>query len=328
VSNGPFLLEAQPSDELMVLVRYPAYHGRSTGNLQRAEVSLRLSREASPALLEAYEAGDLDVYYSLALPYSDMSRARQRHPGEFVSEPWLQTSYLAFNASRPPFDDRRVRQAFVLATDRETLASVALGGFAFPATGGFVPPGMPGHTPGIALPYDPQRARELIAEAGYPGGRGFPPIVYLTQTAHGHRESSEYLRQGWQNELDVEVREEVFESGKDVDRLERDPPDLFALGWVADYPDPDNFLRVGLGMLGTWWRNPAYERLVETARRLTDQRQRIRQYTQADQILVEEAAVLPLFYNRNTLLIKPWVRKFPMSARGGWFWKDVVLEAH
>jgi len=328
VSNGPFRLEARPSDELMVLVRNPAYHGRSTGNLQRVELSLRLSRESSLALLEAYEAGELDVYDTLELPPVDMDRARQRHPGEFVSEPWLHTNYLAFNTSQPPFDDVRVRRAFVLAMDRETLASVALGGFVVPATGGFVPPGMAGHSPGIGLPYDPEAARKLLAEAGYPGGRGFPPIVYLMLPATVHQEHGEYVCQGWREELGIEVRDEAVEWDTYDDRLGREPRHIFACGWIADYPDPDNILRVGLATVQTMWRDPVYDGLIERARRLTDQRQRMRLYSQADRILVEEAPLVPLFYNRNTLLIKPWVLKFPMSARGGWFWKDIVIEPH
>lgn len=325
--NGPFLLEARPSDELLVLVRNPAYHGRSTGNLQRVELSLLLSRESSLALLEAYEAGDMDVYYTWELPTPEEDRARQRHAGEFFSEPWLHTLYLALNTSRPPFDDVRVRRAFVLAMDRETLAGVVLAGSVFPATGGFVPPGMAGHSPGIALPYDPERARQLLAEAGYPGGSGFPPVACVTLVATVHKECSEDLRQGWQAELGIEVRDELVAFNDYAGRLDSAPPDLFAWGWVADYPDPDNFLRVALATPGQW-RDPAYEGLVEKARRLTDQQQRMQLYGQADRILVEEAAVVPLLYARNTLLIKPWIRKFPMSARGGWFWKDVVIEPH
>ena len=110
--------------------------------------------------------------------------------------------------------------------------------------------------------------------------------------------------------------------------MQRDPPDLHALGWVADYPDPDNFLRVGFATIPTGWRNEEYANLVEKARRLTDQRQRMSLYCQADRILVEEAPVVPLFYNRVALLIKPWVRKFPLSTRGGWRWKDVVIDPH
>ena len=87
--------------------------------------------------------------------------------------------YLQFDVSRPPFDDVRVRRAFVLATDREALVKAARPD-CFPATGGFVPPGMPGHSPGIGLPYDPGQARRLLAEAGYPGGQGFPVVECLT----------------------------------------------------------------------------------------------------------------------------------------------------
>jgi ABC-type oligopeptide transport system substrate-binding subunit/class 3 adenylate cyclase/tetratricopeptide (TPR) repeat protein len=329
VSNGPFRLEARPSDELLMLVRNPAYHGRTTGNLERVEISLQLSRESASALLAAYEADDLDLYHPWELPISDMDRARQQHPGEFVSEPWLHTHYLVFNTNRPPFDDVRVRRAFVQAMDRETLAGVALGGFVFPATGGLVPPGMAGHSPGIALQYDPQEARRLLAEAGYPDGHGFPPIVCATLLATVQKERGEYLRQAWQAELGVQVREEVIEFGTTAVRQDRELPDLFFWGWVADYPDPDNYLRVALASMPTKaWRNPTYEQLVEKARRLTDQRQRMRLYGQADRILVEEAAIGPLFYPRNSFLIKPWVRRFPMSVRGGWFWKDVIIDAH
>jgi oligopeptide transport system substrate-binding protein len=328
VSNGPFRLKARHSDEGMVLVRNPAYHGRSLGNVQRVQLTLRLSRDTALTLLEAYEAGDLDVYYPWELASPDMDRARQRHAGEFVLEPWLHTIYLAFNTSQPPFDDIRVRRALALGIDRETLASVALGGFVVPATGGFVPPGMAGHSPGIALPYDPQGARELLAEAGYPGGRRFPPIVCLTLPATVPQEHAAYLRQAWLEELSVQVTEETAEWDTYADRLDRDPPHLYAWGWVADYPDPDNYLRVGLATVRTGWQNPTYEGLVETARKLTDQGQRVRLYSQADQILVEEAAVVPLLYCRNSLLIKPWIRRFPMSPCGRCFWKDVVIEPH
>lgn len=326
VSNGPFRLEARPSRELMVLVRNGTYHGRSTGNVQRVELSLLLPQQSSLALLETYAAGDLDVFHPRELPFTDLDRTRERYAGEFVLEPWLQTHYLGFNTRRPPFDDVRVRRALVLAADRERLASVLLAGFVFPATGGFVPPGMAGHSAGIALPYDPEGARELLAEAGYPSGRRFPTVVFFTRDAAVDLESSEFLRQGWQDELGIEVRLETVEFRAFADRLDREPPGIFAWCWVADYLDPDNFLRVALAGMG--WQNPDYEGLVGKASRLTDQRQRMRLYKQADQILVDEAAVVPLFYGRNSLLIKPWVRRFPMSALGGWFWKDIIIEPH
>jgi ABC-type oligopeptide transport system substrate-binding subunit len=113
-----------------------------------------------------------------------------------------------------------------------------------------------------------------------------------------------------------------------LDRLRKEPPHLFIMGWIADYPDPDNFLRVGLWRERAGWRNEDYIRLVEQARRTTDQRQRMSLYGQAERILVQEAAIMPLYYGRGHMLTKPWISQPPPSSNGGPRWKDVVIEPH
>jgi len=232
---------------------------------------------------------------------------------------------MGFDASRPPFNDPRVRRAFALATDREALADVVMKGSAFPATGGLVPPGMPGHSAGIGLPYDPEQARQLLAEAGYPGGRGFPLVDGLAFP--GCESQSEYLQAQWRENLGVEITWETMGPGM-LGRLDREPSHVFFSGWLADYPDPDSFLRANPARRQTRWQNEAYERLVEEARRVSDQGERIKLYRQADRILVEEAAIIPFTYGRLNMLVKPWVRKYPTSALTGWFWKDVIIEPH
>jgi len=174
VTNGPFRLAAWERGESMLLERNPTYHGRFTGNLQQVKLSFFLV--GSVRLLQMYEEDGLETIFFGDLSRADWDRARQRHAGEYVSAPWLATFYIGFDVTRPPFDDPRVRRAFTLATDRERLADVAMRGYVSPATGGFVPPGMPGHSPGTGLPYDPEGARHLLAEAGYPGGLGFPVV--------------------------------------------------------------------------------------------------------------------------------------------------------
>jgi ABC-type oligopeptide transport system substrate-binding subunit len=322
VTNGPFRLASWERGESMVLERNPAYHGRFRGNLQRVE----LSWLAHPsARLELYEADGLDILRLLGLPLLEMDRARQRYAGEYVSGPGLMTWYIGFQVNRPPFDDRRVRRAFTLATDRETLADLARRGHVSPATAGFVPPGMPGHSPGIGLPYDPEGARRLLAEAGYPGGRGFPVVDLLT----GRRESeSEYLQAQWRENLGVEITWEAVEYGMLFDRMRREPPHMWLIGWIAIYPDPDDSLRVSPWRVDTGWQSEAYDGLVEEARRLRDQGERMKLYQQADRILVEEAPILPLFSSRIHLLVKPWVKKFPVSPLKWWFWKDVIIQPH
>jgi ABC-type oligopeptide transport system substrate-binding subunit len=323
VTNGPFRLETWQPRQSMVLARNPEYHGRFTGNVERVEISLL--RDPS-AHLEMYQTDGLDILELSPFPSLDMDRARQRHAGEYISAPKLSTTYVGFDVSRPPFDDRRVRRAFVHAIDRERLADVILGGYSFPATGGFVPPGMPGHSAGIGLPYDPDRARKLLAEAGYPGGQGFPAVDALAP--YGADRVAEYLEAQRSENLGIKITCEILGWGEHLDRLRKAPPHLFGMAWLADYPDPDNFLRVGLRREQLRWQNEAYTRLVEGARQVTDQGERMRMLQQADRILVEEAAIMPLTYSRLHLLVKPWVTKFPTSAVKWWFLKDVIIEAH
>ena len=323
VTNGPFRLEAWQRGESLVLVRNPQYHGRFKGNVQQVELSFL--GEVS-AIRDRYEADSLDVVNITFFPPVERDRARQRHAGEYVSGPFLGTFYLGFDVSRPPFDDPRVRRAFILATDREMLADVVMRGDKFPATGGFVPPGMPGHSAGIGLPYDPDQAGQLLAEAGYPGGRGFPVIDALTPRRRVTE--SEYLQAQWRENLGAEIAWEAMEWATSVDRLGKKLHHMLLMGQGAGYPDPDNFLRSSVIWRDTRWRNEGYDRLVEKARRVMDQEERMKLYGQADRILVDEAAIMPLLYERLHLLMKPWVSKFPTSAIGREFWKDVIIEPH
>jgi oligopeptide transport system substrate-binding protein len=304
-------------------VRNPAYHGRFTGNVQRVEVSLLADPSAE---LELYEADGLDIYDLGGLPAAELDRARHRHAGEYVSVPTLATEYVGFDASRPPFDDPRVRRAFVLATDREWLVNGALRGTRFPATGGFVPPGMFGHSAGIALPYDPDQARQLLAEAGYPDGRGFPILNLLNPHKRGPH--GEYLQAQWRENLRIEIGHETMDWRTFYHRLNRERQHIFCLGKPPNYPDPDDFLRVSFVRRRSGWQNETYDRLVEEARRITDQGVRMAMYQEADRILVEEAVIMPLAYAHWKLLVKPWVKRYPISTTKFWFWKDVIIDPH
>jgi oligopeptide transport system substrate-binding protein len=225
-----------------------------------------------------------------------------------------------------------VRRAFVMATDRETLSDVLWGGTTFPATGGVVPPGMPGHSPRIGLPHDPERARKALAEAGYPGGCGFPLVVFLTSMGPAAVRDAEYLVTQWRENLGVEVSLESVkwsEFMEKLDGLEEEPREIFMVNSTAAYPDPDAWL----GAASDWrqcsaWRNKTYDRLVEEARRAVNQSERMKLYAQAEGILVEEAPIMPLSYWMCRLLLKPWVRRYPTSPLKSCFWKDVIIEPH
>jgi oligopeptide transport system substrate-binding protein len=202
-------------------------------------------------------------------------------------------------------------------------------GYVFPATGGFVPPGMPGHTAGIGLQYDPDQAQHLLVEAGYPPriDHQFPRLELLT--FHGGESRAEYLQAQWQKNLGIEVTLRSMEFGMLLEKLDGESPVMFLIGWGADYPDPDDFLRVCPARRWTGWQNQVYTGLVEKAKRVTNQSERLQLYQKADQILVEAAAIMPLTYGRQHWLVKPWVRKFLTSAMyTSCCWKDVIIEAH
>jgi ABC-type oligopeptide transport system substrate-binding subunit/class 3 adenylate cyclase len=325
VTNGAFTLQAWQKGEHMVLVRNPTYHGRSGGNVQRVELS---SRTDPSSELGRYADDKLDAVDFSYLAPSEIDRARQRYASDYVIVPVLDTEYVGFDTTRPPFNDVRVRRAFVLATDRATLADVALRGGFFPATGGFLPPGMPGHSPGIALPYDPDQARDLLARAGYPGGRGFPPVQGLTNSSRDRVGMTRFLKARWREILGVRITWEVLDWRGFLDRFHAEIAQATLIGWLADYPDADSFLRAGNHLRATRWRDEAFEALVEQARRVTDQTARMKLYQEADRILVEEAALIPLLYSRRHLLVKPWLRKYLSSPTGTIFLKEVIIEPH
>jgi len=306
-----------------VLVHNPEYRGRFTGNAERVELSVV---PEWPARLAMYEAGNLDTLLLSPAPPPERDRIRQRHAGECISGPRLATYFVRLDVTQPPFHDVRVRKAFAFAVDEERLAGVVCRGLVFPGTGGFVPSGMPGHSPGIGLPYAPAQARQLLDEAGYPGGRGFPVVEALTLRSNATE--SQFLATQWRDNLGIEITWRIVESAESLERLATQPPHILLDGWLADYPDPDNFLRVGRQYCQADWRSETYDKLVEEARRATDQTERMKLYQQADRILIEETAIIPISYLRFHLLVKPWVTRFPTSAVKVWFLRDVVIEPH
>jgi ABC-type transport system substrate-binding protein len=217
-----------------------------------------------------------------------------------------------------------------MAIDRETLTDVVLAGYSFPATGGFVPPRMLGHSPGIGLPYDPAQARKLLAEAGYPGGRGLPTIDALLLDRPTSQRAADFIQTCWHDHLGVESTWTLLGYTDLFEASTYAHAHVGPVRWMADYPDPDNFLRVASShyRLLSRWTDAAFGRLVEDARTMTNPRNRVQAYQEADRILIQSAALVPLFYGRTHLLLKPWLRNYTLSPSGDRFWKDVIIDPH
>jgi oligopeptide transport system substrate-binding protein len=137
----------------------------------------------------------------------------------------LHTTYLGFDHRRSPFDDPRVRQAFAMAIDRDGLAASVKSGFSFSPRGGFMPPGMPGHSDGISVTYDPELARRRQAESGYPGGRGFPPIKCSAPYPHPVC-MTPYFQEHLLVNLGIELDWQLSSFNVFVRRLLEEPPQM------------------------------------------------------------------------------------------------------
>ena len=234
------------------------------------------------------------------------------------SIPWLpldednrpMSVYYGFNVEKPPFNNVLVRQAFAAAIDREQIAQEAAH-FKFrnvtPATT-LTPPQILGRDlyGEVGIPFNPSKAKDLLQQAGYTSVANFPPVTLIVST-RGEAAPGAYFRMAetivgmWETHLGIKVSIEVSAGGYDLERLRTNPPDMYQLGWGADYNDPDNFLKTLFHSNGEFnyghFSNQGFDRLVDDAANLTDPAERQLLYIQAEQILTEqEAGIIPLYH--------------------------------
>jgi oligopeptide transport system substrate-binding protein len=242
----------------------------------------------------AFEAGDVDLVS--VSPYDATWLAWDEGLGpDLRRSDGLSVQYYGFDTRRPPFDDVRVRQAFARAVDWRRLVSLSTSGTGRPATG-MVPPGIPGRSDADFLPpLDPDGARALLAAAGYPGGNGFPSVTLLGGGPEDRAFAAEIRR-----ELGVTVEVEI-EAGDVIDRLTSDPPSIFSMGWVADYPGPNDFLGILLssGSSNNYgrWSSSAFDGAVSDALGATDPAATRSAFDRAEGIVRDQAPAIPLTYD-------------------------------
>jgi ABC-type oligopeptide transport system substrate-binding subunit len=329
VTNGAFRLETWRPGQTMVFVPYADYHGRRQGNVQRIELTLVPSSE-QPGDSARYESENMDFLDVAHLSLGEKINARQRHAGEYGQRPSQSTRFVLLDDSEPPLNDLRIRQALASAIDKEMLAGVVSKGFGLPASGGFIPPGISGHSADIGSRFNPELARRLLAKAGNPGGVGLPEFTGVYYHSH-YISEAEYLSDQWREILGIEFVWELITFSEFHERFFRRgkilPSCLF--GWSADYPDPDSFLRTSFPVANTMLRtNIDYKALVEEARLTLDHEQRMQLYRKADRILVEEAIIVPLLYPVVSWLARPRLRNYRIKAGMLTGWKDIILDPH
>jgi oligopeptide transport system substrate-binding protein len=301
--SGPFVLESLDRDKI-VLARNERYYGPRPG-LERVEY-----HTGSGLPMTMYENDQLDI---VGVPPSELARITDPDnalSGEYRTAPELSVQYLAFNVARPPFDDVLVRQAFARAIDKDKLANLVLNGTATPARA-ILPPGLPAFDPDYpGLTYDPQAARELLAQSRYAGK--MPPIVLAISGTGGYMPAdTRAILAMLKENLGVEVTVEQVDWPDFLHDLTLQRDAMYTSGWIADYPDPQNFLDLlfhgASPQNHMGYNNPQVNDLLERARVEQDTAQRQALYRQAEQQIVEEAPWVPLTHGVSYILVKPYV---------------------
>ncbi len=297
VSGGYGLAEA--SAESMLLRANPAYWA---GPPAIGEITV-VTDLAGASAVEAFEEGELD--YTGIFEFDAAWIAYHPELGPQLREVRsLSTNFYGFDTSRPPFDDVRVRRAFAAAVDWRRIAFLSVPDPDAVATS-MVPTGIPGRSDRDVIPvHDPVAARALLAEAGFPGGAGFPETTLLT----GGSPYDEAVVSEVERELGVTLRSEVMDFDTYFDRLDNDPPQMWQLSWVADYPGRNDFLGVLLGTGSTnnygRWSSAEFDAAIAEAGATTDEAAATAAYDRAEDIVQRDAPVVPVTYGDGWALAR------------------------
>ncbi len=226
--------------------------------------------------------------------------------------------YMAFNVNKPPFDDKKVRQAFSLALDKTKMVKLIFQG-TVPVANGIVPPDMPNYTnPDLSdFEFDPEQAKRLITESAYKDVSKLPEVT-LTISGEGGAVGPliEAIVKSYKDNLGVTINVEQTPWAEFLSDLNSPQPSyqMYQLGWIADYPDPQNFLEVLFHTESAQnhggYSNPEVDKLLEQARGVLDPKAREKLYQQAEQLILTDAACVPLYFNVENWLVKPYVQGF------------------
>jgi oligopeptide transport system substrate-binding protein len=325
--TGPFKLKDWQQGSSLVLERNDSYYG------EVAHLDFVEYRFLSGVPMNLYETGEIDIA-GVSVYYIDRITDTS---GPFYQElhesPELSFYWIGFNTTEPPFDDINIRKAFSMAVDKDKIINLVLRDLVQRADG-ILPPGIPGYNEDlVGLEFDVDAAKALIAASKYGDVANLPPIT-LTTSGYGATVSKlqEAIIYQWQENLGVEVKVRQLETERYVYYLKEEKDNLFDIGWIADYPHPQDFLdllfHTGAENNFGEYSNPALDALLEQAATELDTETSLAMYQQAERILVDDAAVLPLWFGRNYILVKPYVKGYEPNAMGYVMLNRVWIEEH
>ncbi len=300
VVNGPFLLTEWQPERVLRIRRNPRYWDIDSVRLQGADYMPIPVPETEE---RAFRGGDLHLTYTL--PRHRLSAWREQRPEALRVDPYLESVGYVVRLAHPQLSDVRVREALSLALDRRLLVDKVLYAVREPAFS-YVPPGTAGYQPSFLLQENREKARALLAAAGFPGGKGLPPLNLIFSTGQDTVRIAEVIQQQWREALGVEIvlnnleRQTYFQMRKEGNF------DLCFFGWTGDFVDPETFLGLWISGAGTnyaRWQNPAYDDHIASANHSGPER--MKRLQEAEKILLQEFPIIPLYFGATQFLKDP-----------------------
>ena len=314
VGNGPFVLKDWKTEQEVVVEKNPQYWDAANVRLKAIHF---YPTENIDTEEQDFHAGLLHVTNDLPVTKIDAYRANA--PQFLQDTPYLGTYFLRFNVTDPVMKNPRVRRALSLAIDRDGIVNNVMRGGQIPAHY-FTPPDTAGYTAQARQPTDFEDARRLLAEAGFPGGQGLPPVDLLINTSGNHRAIAEVIQQTWREQLhvDAHIRNEEFKVYLDSQHALN--YQVCRAAWIGDYPDPFTFLGIFVSngeQNDSGWKNPEYDRLLADSLSAAPAA-RMEDFQKAEKILLDEGPVAPIYFYTNVYLLRPSVK--------GWY--SNILNRH
>lgn len=317
VGNGPFALAEWRKGQHLLVTRNPHYRAADRIRLPGVRFQVYDSGDTEE---RAFRAGQVDV--TMAVPFTKLDTYEAP---VLRRQPLHETRYFALNTTRPPLDDLRVRRALALALDRDALVRSVLRGGQQPALS-FVPPGLGGYIGEPRLHPDPAYARALLADAGFPAGRGFPPLELSAWNVNPV--ILEAVQQMWRRELGIETTIVQREGKVHMAAVLAGDFAIALMPAIPDYDDPAAlFDEFATGASGNFprWSHPAYDDLVRRAGREPDASRRMALYRSAEEILLSQLPLVPLYFNAQDFLVALRVQGWRQDALWNRFYFDVTL---
>ncbi|MAV38364.1 MAG: peptide-binding protein [Planctomycetaceae bacterium] len=310
VTNGPYQLQFRRIRDRVRLRKSPRYWDAANVDLETIDAMAVKSETTS---LNMFMNGQLD--WATTVPNPVIPQLKKRT--DFLSAPMLTVYFYRLNVARPPLDNARVREALNLAIDKRRIVEQVTSAGQQPARS-FVPPGLRGYQSAFCGEYDPQRARTLLAEAGFPNGTGIPKIQIVYNTSEAHRDIAQVISEDWNVNLGVQTELRNLEWGTFLDTLSQGDYMVARSGWIGDYPDPNTFLDMfvtGGANNETNWSNTRYDDLIQTAQVETDAEVRMGVLQQAEQLLMQELPIIPIYFYVSINMVNPRIEGFSANIQ-------------